>query len=178
MRETDMTLTKILEARDRREAFRRELLGPGGVILIQIGVNIPGSTKNNAMILEIFQEGVCRLEQLFGDILTGRYLHPDLPTGPEGFFTLKMDPLTAKDTCIPLENNHILGRLWDIDIYKNTGVPVSRSELNLPPRRCYLCGESAHSCTRSSKHSLEDLLLYITQLFSSFKSGIINSELQ
>jgi len=178
MNETAMTLTMILEARDRREAFRRELLGSGGVILIQIGVNIPGSTKNSAMIQEIFQEGVCQVEQIFGEILTGRYIHPDLPTGPEGFFTLKMDPLNAKNACIPLENNHILGRLWDIDIYKSTGVPVSRSELNLPPRRCYLCGESAHSCTRSSKHSLEDLLQHITQLFGSFKSGIINSELQ
>lgn len=178
MHETEMTLTEILEARDRRETCRRELLSHGGVILIQLGVNIPGSVKNNAMILKIFREGVSRLEQLFGDILDGRYLNPDLPTGPEGFFTLEMDPLAAKNACIPLENNHILGRLWDIDIYKCTGVPVSRSELNLPPRSCYLCGESAHSCTRSSKHSLEDLLGHIAQLFSSFESGIVNSELQ
>jgi len=178
MIEKEVTLPLILEARDRRELFRRKLLRPRDSILIQLGLNTPGSIKNSVMIKEIFQEGVKEISQLFGNFIIKKYISPNLPTGPEGFFLLQMSPESAKERCITIEKSHTLGRLWDMDIYRTSGIPVSRSEMNLSPRKCFICEDKAHNCARSSKHDKKELEGHILNLYNSFKSGKSDSELK
>jgi holo-ACP synthase len=91
---------------------------------------------------------------------------------------VKMDSQQAKKETTNLEVQHPLGRLWDMDIYRNSHEMVSRSELNLPPRRCYLCNNPAHSCGRSKKHDLQELEQYILDLYQSFQSRNSISELK
>nr|WP_303163412.1 citrate lyase holo-[acyl-carrier protein] synthase [Mitsuokella multacida] len=38
----------------------------------------------------------------------------------------------------------------------------------MPPRRCLLCGEQAQVCSRSRRHSVEDLTKRISKMLSAY----------
>ncbi|WP_270400039.1 citrate lyase holo-[acyl-carrier protein] synthase [Mitsuokella multacida] len=38
----------------------------------------------------------------------------------------------------------------------------------MPPRRCLLCGEQAQVCSRSRRHSFEDLTKRISKMLSAY----------
>ena len=41
---------------------------------------------------------------------------------------------------------------------------IGRSRLELPPRKCLLCGEAAKVCARGRRHSMEELLAEIRRI--------------
>ena len=87
--------------------------------------------------------------------------------GADGPYRLMVSPLpgrTLKRMAVSLESAHPLGRLADIDILTETGKSVSRTDLGLPPRSCFLCGEPAALCRRSKKHAQGELAAFIGAL--------------
>ena len=88
-------------------------------------------------------------------------------TSADGACLLMLSPLSAirlKRMAVGLESEHPLGRLADIDVLTSAGVPVSRADLALPPRACFLCGESATLCRRRQNHSQELLMGFMRSL--------------
>jgi holo-ACP synthase CitX len=71
---------------------------------------------------------------------------------------------------VRIENKHPLGRLADIDVLSNTGEPVARADLGLPPRACFLCGEPAVLCRPINRHSREALMEFVGAMLQC-KSG-------
>ncbi len=59
--------------------------------------------------------------------------------------------------CINLEDNAPLGRYVDIDVYKNSIKSISRSDFNIAPRKCFLCDEDAHICSRNKSTVILEL---------------------
>ncbi|MDA3955292.1 citrate lyase holo-[acyl-carrier protein] synthase [Oceanispirochaeta sp.] len=173
-----VTLKDILESRDRREQQRRTLLQTSLLTLLQLSVNIPGSRKNNPMIKEIFREGLNSLSKVLKEEIRSSHINEELMTGPEGFLLLDLEPNRAKGICSALENDHILGRLWDMDVYRSTGELLSRRDLSLPSRMCYICERPAHECSRSGKHDSRQLEEYILNLYRVFQSIKSDTELK
>ena len=61
-----------------------------------------------------------------------------------------------------MEETHILGRLFDIDVLDANGQKLSRDM----PRRCLLCDKQAQICARSRRHSVSELTAKIAAMLS------------
>ena len=109
--------------------------------------------------------------------------------------------LEAKRIAVGIEDTHPLGRLFDIDVLHRVfspsetssspsetasshfssqaspseilvdAVPLSRSAVGSPPRRCLLCEREARLCMRQHTHTHEELMTRIQQLVASYDAG-------
>ena len=73
-----------------------------------------------------------------------------------------------KDIAARLENEDRLGRLFDMDVLDTNGRKLSREELGLPERRCFVCSEPAKGCAWSRKHSLPVLIRNVERILTDF----------
>jgi holo-ACP synthase len=166
MGDEPVTLAQMLDARERRSALRREFFSRNeGACLLQITVNIPGSGKNSPMVREIFDASLRALGGLFPE---GRLLPESsrlLNTGPEAWISPGERASAAKRKTARMEESHIWGRLWDMDVFTSPDRSLSRSNVGLDERSCFLCGRPAHECARSGAHSKENLNAFIRELY-------------
>ncbi|MBR1408461.1 MAG: triphosphoribosyl-dephospho-CoA synthase CitG [Clostridia bacterium] len=155
----EVTVPDMMEARERRASRQRELLTQYGETLLCFTMNIPGPVKDSPLIRSGFALGRQRLRQAF--LRLGiRPLHEeeDLSfTGCEAFFVLPLPALQVKRMAADIEEDSLLGRLFDLDVLRPGGVKVERQEIGLPGRRCLLCGNPAQVCARSRAHALSSL---------------------
>ncbi len=171
MGDEPVTLAEMLDARERRSALRREFFSRNeGSCLLQITMNIPGSGKNSPMVREIFDASLAALRELFPE---GRLLPESswlLNTGPEAWISVKEQAPVVKRKTARIEESHVWGRLWDMDVFTGPDRSLSRSQVGLKERSCYLCGKPAHQCARSGAHSRESLAAFIGELYEKNRS--------
>ncbi len=153
------SLTDILLAKEERAEMQQELLKEGKC-LISFGLNIPGAIKNDKLFTQAFHEGSRRIQQQlrFKGCQQLRYESISTAAGEQCFFVVDEDALTVKKWMVQIETDSKLGRLLDIDVLCPDGSKISRSDISIEARRCYLCGEAAAVCGRSRRHSYEELL--------------------
>lgn len=158
----------ILNTREWRSGQIKLILArysPDAVISFKL--NIPGRDKNNELFEKIFLEGwnvitdKTKIENIFAKYIS-------LPAGMEGFQAVNINPLLLKKLMIQIEENHPLGRIFDIDVINNSGEIVKRSELGFEPRKCFICNENAFICARNAVHPLEELLNKIIKLYDNY----------
>ena len=87
-------------------------------------------------------------------------------TGWEAFFCADASPETLKEITVAIEDRDPVGRLYDMDVIRTDGSKVSREDLHLPGRKCLLCGDPAHACARSRRHSVEELTEEIQRILA------------
>lgn len=166
MNEQEITLEQLLEGRDERAAFQKELMERYGLPLVSFTVNMPGKIKLCERSERIHQSGVAVIrDALAGHIAYWKRRAP--VTGPEGFFVCDLPAEEIKRRMCALEESHPLGRLFDIDVLRAPGVQLSREELGFPKRKCLLCGGDGVLCARSRAHPLPELLLKIDGLLAA-----------
>ena len=71
-----------------------------------------------------------------------------------------------------MEEEHILGRCLDIDVYayKNDKViGISRSDLFKKPRKCFICDLDAKLCSRAQTHTMEEIKNYFEVAYKEYK---------
>lgn len=71
--------------------------------------------------------------------------------------------LDIKSISIDLEDNETIGRLLDIDVFINN-TSVSREQLKVGTRSCYLCSTSAKDWGRNRTHTVEQLLKHMLKV--------------
>ncbi len=161
-----VTLMELLDSREDRVIRQRELLEKHGGILISVTLNIPGPVKDKPKYRKALDMAMDSLEEKAG---TTVILHQECRyklTGPEGYLCVgdeTFDGETWKRMTIDIEENHELGRIFDIDVLTTAG-GISRSQLDLPGRKCLICGQPAKVCARSQKHPMEELLAKIDEI--------------
>lgn len=154
----EVSLTEMLEAREKRAWRQRELLKLGRT-MICFTMNIAGPIKNSPLIGSGYDLGK---QLLLGQLDVAGVAVSDFEevrekTGNECILLADAEPLAVKAITAELEDCAPIGRLFDMDVLRPDGSKVERQELGLPGRRCLLCGESAQVCARSRKHSVEEL---------------------
>ena len=166
-----LTLEELLSARSRRALRQQTLLKQGGRCLISFTLNIPGAVKQFPMARQAFETGLCEIKKRLPKttILHLETTHPN--TGNEGLFLLDMEAGKVKRQMALLEENHPLGRLFDIDVLDQDGRSLSRTMLGLPPRSCLVCRGDAKICARSQAHSMELVLWHTAQILNEFFRG-------
>lgn len=161
-------IEEILRAREARAYKQNELIQRYNHTLVSFTLNIPGGVKFTERFKQVFDIGY---QALMGEIQKYNMMIIDnqkeyLFTGCEGYVVLSGTSDLVKKITIDIEENHYLGRLFDMDVITNKMVLRSREEVGANPRRCFLCEDEARVCGRSRKHSIEDLLYEIDTIIN------------
>ncbi|MFC6255044.1 citrate lyase holo-[acyl-carrier protein] synthase [Secundilactobacillus hailunensis] len=165
------TITDVLDNRDARVALQQQLLKQSPTqTLIAIKLNIPGPIKNNDQLRRLFSAGMNR----FYDQLKAQTRHFktvaqwDKPTGNELFMTVELDPTAVKKLAVEFEDHDHLGRLFDVDVmHAGSSRALSRSDFQMPVRKCLLCNREAKDCARSRRHSVLELQQRISEIYNA-----------
>lgn len=162
-----ITAEEILQARNARAQRQQELLCQGYPCLVSFTLNIPGAVKQFSLAKRAFREGVYALKQeLSAHIIYSNMIEEY--TGNEALLCVDLPARQVKQLTVKLEECHPLGRLFDLDVFGENGIPLSRSILGLSVRKCLLCHREAKICSRGRAHKLETLQLHISQMLNSY----------
>lgn len=163
-----ITLEQLLQSRDVRHQKQIELLKkyPNDT-LICLTVIMPGSIKRNSSSLFIANKAVQSLKEAFEDNIV-YLLENDFETGYEAFLITTTDTITAKKIVCEIEENHPLGRLFDIDVIDHNGVPIQREAVGRDKRKCLLCDNEARYCMRNHTHTTEEIIAKINQMIADY----------
>ena len=160
MNTREITLEEMLDQRElRQELIQKTLKKYPDYSIVSYKLNVPGSIKNNRDLKYAFEEGLKLLKdfKLVYDLR-------DNVTGPEALLISDKDARVIKKQMIEIEDSFDLGRLYDLDV-----VGVSRRDLNQSARKCLICEDEAHNCSRSRKHGLEEVLEVIYQMIDKYR---------
>ena len=92
----------------------------------------------------------------------------DLETGYEAYLLVSLSIPEAKAIACNVEEQHPLGRLFDVDVIQKDGAPASRKTIGRVPRRCLLCDRDARYCMRNHSHTQEEIHKRIDQLVADY----------
>lgn len=166
----DVTLDALLHSRDNRHLMHLELLKQHPErSLVSVTIVMPGPSKRNAISIALADKAerfFRHCQKLQAEHLTRR----DLDTGPEIYIISRLPLMEAKRLCCRIEDEHPLGRLWDLDVIRPDSVPMSRTEIGQSPRRCILCEDQhAINCIRARRHAIPDLYHRVEEIFEQFQ---------
>jgi len=148
---------KLLDVREKKSKkilfFARSL--PSN--LISISLNLPGEIRDNAFfryLLRTAKEETLKLLKNNNLSLICSYYSFN---GQENYILLclepNLDPVILKKETIKLENTHVLGRIFDLDVIDKSGNKIERNQ----KRTCIVCGKNAIVCRRENRHQISEL---------------------
>nr|WP_168184592.1 citrate lyase holo-[acyl-carrier protein] synthase [Lactobacillus xujianguonis] len=162
-------IPEVLAAKDKRVAMQKAIFAKyPDQTLVDVNLNIPGPIKNNQYLEHLFNEGIKQLVAKFE--AAGMHYHVAAEwhedTGAEIFYVLQEPIKQVKVVCVEFEDQTALGRSFDADVLvKDESMAMSRKDLGLPERKCFLCSRPAKECARSRRHSVAELQDYISQVY-------------
>ncbi|KGK89326.1 citrate lyase holo-[acyl-carrier protein] synthase [Clostridium sp. HMP27] len=157
----------ILNAREERVYLIENLIEKYSLPIVCLRINYPGEIKNNDLTSNISK--VLR-EEIF-NIFRDYVLYEDFKFTAEGpllILVVNDNALIVKKKTIELEENHLLGRLGDIDVYDKDGNGISRKDLGYPSRKCFICSDMAQNCVRAQKHSINEVIKFIQERYIKY----------
>ena len=164
----EITLDKLLASRDRRVEMQQKLreMHPN-MTLVCLTVIMPGNIKRNLSSIIVSQAAINALLNKFeGNIID--VITRDLETGYEAYVVTNLSQHDAKLAACDIEDNHPLGRLFDIDVLDGDGIPVKRETAGFQPRRCLMCDNEARYCMRNRTHTPQELNAKIQQMIDAY----------
>lgn len=170
MNSHEVSLQDMLDARENRVFQQQKLLAQYKMTLISFTLNIPGPIKSFSLAEKAFNEGnELILNQLNRNKIKVEFTSVNTSkTGYEAFYVVDSDPFYIKKLMVNIENDCSLGRLFDIDVINQNNEKISRTDINSSNRLCLLCNEDAHVCSRSRKHSVEELMMKIVEIITTY----------
>ena len=164
----EITLDMLLESREKRWQLQRRLIQENpGLTLVCLTVIMPGNVKRNAQSLVVAHAAVEAIQRAFGQSIQWQR-EQDLSTGYEGYYLVDMSMIACKRLACEIEDNHPLGRLFDIDVINTHVEPVSRSVIGREGRKCLLCDHDARYCMRNHTHTRDELQQKIQQMIEAY----------
>ena len=159
----------ILRARDERAQRQQLLLARHGLPLVSFTMNIAGPVKTDGRIRRAFFEGESRIEEMLSarKARVREKIQTLAFTGNEDLWAVEADARDLKDWMRAIEEEHPLGRLFDIDVLDAGGEKLSRQG----HRQCLICGGDVHACARSRAHSAHELFNRAQAIIRDFFDG-------
>jgi len=159
-------LEQMLAAREQRAARQADALARFDRPVVSMTVVMPGPVKNSWLSRRLLADALWEVDAA-SDTQGWRLLSREVlwrKTGPEALYVVDVNARILKTVMVQLEDDHPLGRLWDLDVIDPRQGGLSRQDLGLPARRCLVCERPAHVCSRSRAHPLEELLSTIGRI--------------
>jgi len=160
---------QILDAKENRWLKQKQYLTEFGSVIISFKLNIPHWPKISDEILSVFNLTLNDFEKyLVKNKMSYKILAKDKTVlGPEAFFHINEQPSKIKELTVAFEENFDIGRLLDIDVLNNDGIPLERAV----KRSCLLCVDIAINCMRSGKHTSKEIRAVFDKIIVSFSSN-------
>lgn len=166
-----VNLNELLISRENRSENVKLLLQKYNHTVINFHLNIPGPIKNSQHISRIFDECLINFYNwmpINQEILEYSCVENTLNTGPEFYGVIIENPVVVKMKTINFEETFKWGRLLDIDVFDPvTKLGLSRNDLQIQPRKCLICNDTAKVCGRGKKHNLQELYAQINRLIKN-----------
>lgn len=164
----EITLDMLLASRESRQAKQMALMSAHpGHTLVCLTVVMPGAVKRNLHSLIVANAALTAVLECFRPHLIDIEVR-DLVTGYEAYLVIDMEALSAKELSCQIEDEHPLGRLFDIDVLSTDGIPLSRAQVGDAPRRCLLCEHESRWCMRNHTHTQAELHARISQMIDDY----------
>ncbi|MBC8587246.1 citrate lyase holo-[acyl-carrier protein] synthase [Paratissierella segnis] len=164
-------LLEILKSREDRANRQEELLKKYPYSLISFTLNTPGEIKDSILYRKVHKEGIEAIRSTLGkhgvNMVFSEELHKN--TGPEFYAIVDIDANSLKGLMVDIEDNHRLGRIFDIDVFDKGHNQIGRSKLGLSSRKCLICNEDARNCMINRTHSYEDLIKKVEEIVSTIE---------
>lgn len=160
----------LLAAREERVAHQTAALARFGRPLLSVTIVAPGPVKDSWLSRRLMEAALREVEWVI-NLNDWRLLWREVSwrtTGPEALYVVDSDARVLKLAAIALEDEHRLGRIWDLDVIATSGAGLSRTQLGRPARRCLACDRPAHECARSQRHPLAQLQRTIDGMVDDF----------
>lgn len=165
-----VSLEALLAAKENRAARQAEWLRHYQQPIISLTLVTPGAVKDTMRYRNTMGVALQACDQMLWQrgwqMLDRQVLW--LPTGAEAMWCVAHPATELKAQCIELEQTHPLGRLWDFDIFCPQHGQVGRHSLDRSTRRCLVCDEPAHSCARSRRHPLDEVVSRVEGLINGW----------
>jgi holo-ACP synthase len=169
-----VSLEQLLAARDCRAAYQAAALARFERPLVSITVVMPGPVKDGPLPRHVLTEALREVHAMSSNlewpVLSREIRWSD--TGPEAIYVVDAEPQLLKSATVELEDQHALGRLWDLDVIAPGQRMLSREQLGLPARRCLVCERPAAECGRARRHSRQDLLGVIQRIVDGYDRNL------
>lgn len=166
----------LLISREKRGEYTKEISNENSQFsTLSLKANTPGKNKNSnesLLLVKIF-------DNLLSKLLKEYIIKKEKINSLDGdyfLFVIDYDSYHLKKLSYYIETYHPLGKYVDLDVYKAEKA-ITRSDLSLSNRKCFICSEDAHVCTRNQTHDIHDLLFTIkdslrTYLLKSLKLSV------
>lgn len=169
------TLEEVLDAREKRWNIRQKIsnsLKDG--CLISVTLCVPQSFRINSEYKALFNILCDRIKDIFDNRkITIRFEKAIYGAdGPAMFFSASSSPEVVKRISVLAEESIPGARLLDVDVTNNKGEVIGREQLGLPPRKCFVCSNPAHTCVSRRLHSSKDIALVIEKIFKEAKEKL------
>jgi holo-ACP synthase/triphosphoribosyl-dephospho-CoA synthase len=163
------TQTAILNAKESLATLKQDLYSIYRHPIVSIQANDPSEVKLNGWTGWIVQTFESLLTSMF------KVIHSEHHFSELGMITLLIldeDPQLLKKHCIHIESSHPCGRCVDLDVF-TLDRNLSRNELGLEERQCFVCDQIARVCIRKQTHSRVDVNQAFQKLvMQSFSSKV------
>ena len=168
-------LNKFLEFREERVELQNSLIKKYSLPLIAVRTNYPGENKLEALAVRIADIAAGEMEECFSEKIVYRETLENLE-GKIYLFVIDEKAENIKKTTVYFEENHILGRCVDIDVYDENGTGLSRSQFGYEKRKCLICDDMAFVCGRSMKHSHQEIKNVLMEKYIQYNKYISQRE--
>lgn len=168
-------INKFLQDREDRVLFQESLIAKYKLPMLTVRTNYPGENKRELIADNIADIISDEIEIVFDKKIIIKEIIENLE-GKIYLFIIDEKAEIIKKQSISIEENHILGRCVDIDVYDTLGNGISRSIFNLGKRKCMLCDELAFVCGRTMKHSHEEIKEFITNQYIKYQEFLKERE--
>ena len=154
-----VSLEEVLAYREKRSCRRQELLSEYSLPMACLCLNIPGEYKDFPWASRSFHEETEAFTlALEAEGIAVSHMESDEDSaGYTAYISADAGPSVLKTIALRIEENHLLGRLFDIDIYESSGEKLSREDSGSQSRPCLVCHGNAFACGRSRAHPAEEL---------------------
>ncbi|KAJ52273.1 holo-ACP synthase [Clostridium tetanomorphum] len=161
------TIEDLLLAKEERVNYQQEIVNKYKLPLISMRVNYPGINKDNDLTRKVAEVIKNELKNKFKEyIVYENYKYT--AEGPVFTLVIKNIAEEIKRKTVDVEENHMLGRCVDIDVYDELGNGISRTSLGLSSRKCFLCEDKAQNCVRAKKHHIEDVVKFVENKYNEY----------
>lgn len=167
MENAEIMALKILDARERRVEKQKSINDKYKRPIVSFSMNIPGPNKDSLMFRKAFDSGVDSIIMQIGEKILSQNIQY-LETGSEAIFAVEMDVYELKNKMLEIEINHPLGRFFDIDVMDEKLKGISRSDVGMKRRECFVCHKEATVCRREGNHTLDELIGYIEDSINNY----------
>lgn len=168
-------INKFLEYREKRVELQNSLLESYKMPLIAVRTNYPGEDKLEPLAVAIADIAASEMEALFKEKIVHRKLLENLE-GKIYLFVIDKKAIDIKKSTVHFEENHILGRCLDIDVYDVDGTSLSRSIFGYDKRKCLICEDMAFICGRTMKHSHQEIKNALMKKYIAYNKYISQRE--